>query len=69
MAGLVLESAELARLRGVMQRFEKPREGSSLHLEAVKGKCVAHSFTVDAASRLFIKTEVPLFCFINNSNP
>ena len=50
-------AAELARLRGVMQRFP-PREGSSLHLEAVEGKCVAHSFTVDAAGRLFIKTKV-----------
>ena len=62
-------AAELARLRGVMQRFEKPREGSSLHLESVEGKCVAHSFTVDAARRLFIKTEVPLCSFINNSKP
>ena len=53
-------AAELARLRGVMQRFEKPREGSALHLEALEGKCVAHSFTVDAAGRLFIKTQVPL---------
>ena len=53
-------AAELARLRGVMQRFPAPQEGSSLHLEALEGKCVAHSFTVDAAGRLFIKTQVPL---------
>ena len=53
-------AVELARLRGVMQRFEKPREGTALHLEALEGKCVAHSFTVDAAGRLFIKTQVPL---------
>ena len=64
-AGLALledesAAAELARLRGVMQRFEKPREGSALHLEALEGECVAHSFTVDAAGRLFIKTQVPL---------
>ena len=59
-AVLELESAELARLRGVAGRFEKPREGLLVHLEAVEGKCVAHSFTVDAARRLFIKTEVPL---------
>ena len=63
-AGLALESAVLARLRGVMQRFEKPREGSALHLEALEGECVAHSFTVDAAGRLFIKTQVPLCCSI-----
>ena len=58
-AGLELESAELARLRGVAGRFEKPREGSLVHLEAVEGQCVANTFTVDAAGRLFIKTEVP----------
>ncbi len=55
-------AAELARLKGVMQRFP-PREGSSLllevHLEALEGKCVAHTFTVDAAGRLTIKTKVP----------
>ena len=51
-------AAELARLRGVMQRFPPPREGSSLHLEALEGKCMAHSFTVDAMGRLFIKTKV-----------
>ena len=51
-------AAELARLRGVMQRFPAPREGTSLHLEALEGRCVAHSFTVDAAGRLFIKTKV-----------
>ncbi len=50
-------AAELARLRAVMQRFP-PTEGTSLHLEALEGRCVAHSFTVDAASRLFIKTKV-----------
>jgi len=50
-------AAELARLRGVMQRFPAPREGTSLHLEALEGRCVAHSFTVDAG-RLFIKTKV-----------
>ncbi len=49
-------AAELARLRGVMQRFP-PREGSSLHLEALEGRCVGHSFTVDAG-RLTIKTKV-----------
>ena len=50
-------AAELARLRGVMQRFQAPREGSSLHLEALEGRCVGHSFTVDAG-RLTIKTKV-----------
>ena len=51
-------AAELARLRGVMQRFDKPREGTALHLEALEGECVAHTFTVDAAGRLTIKTKV-----------
>ncbi len=50
-------AAELARLRGVMQRFPAPQEGSSLHLYAHEGQCVVHSFTVDAAGRLFIKTK------------
>jgi hypothetical protein len=56
-------AAELARLRGVMQRFP-PREGTWLHLKALEGRCVGHSFTVDAAGRLFIKTQVPLCCSI-----
>ena len=51
-------AAELARLTGIMQRFEKPREGSSLHLEALEGECAAHTFTVDSAGRLTIKTKV-----------
>ena len=51
-------AAELARLRAVKQRFP-PTEGSSLHLEALEGRCVGHSFTVDAASRLTITTKVP----------
>ena len=51
-------AAELARLRGVMQRFPAPREGSWMHLEALEGRCVGHSFTVNATGRLFIKTKV-----------
>ncbi len=51
-------AAELARLRGVLQRFPAPRKGSTLHLEALEGECFAHSFTVGAASRLTIKTKV-----------
>ena len=54
-------AAELARLRGVMQRFPAPREGTSLHLEALEGRYVAHSFNIDAAGRLTIKTQVHLF--------
>ena len=50
-------AAELARLRGVMQRFP-PREGTSLHLESLEGRYVAHSFNIDAAGRLTIKTKV-----------
>ena len=61
--GLLLEdesaAAEHARLTGVAGRFEKPREGTWLHLEALEGRCVGHSFTVDAG-RLTIKTQVPL---------
>ena len=49
-------AAELARLRGVRQRFPE----GSLHLEALEGKCVAHSFTLHAAGRLIIKTKVHL---------
>jgi len=51
-------AAELARLRDIMQRFPAPREGISVHMETVENKHVAHSFTVDAAGRLFIKTKV-----------
>jgi len=61
--GLLLEdesaAAEHARLTGVAGRFEKPPEGTWLHLEALEGRCVGHSFTVDAG-RLTIKTQVPL---------
>jgi hypothetical protein len=51
-------AAELASLRGIMQRFPSPPKGTSLHLDALEGKCVVHSFMLDAADRLFIKTKV-----------
>jgi hypothetical protein len=51
-----------------MQRFPAPREGSSLHLEALEGRCMGHSFTVDAAGRLFIKTKVLTPIFISAVN-
>ncbi len=46
-------AAELARLRGIMQRFPE----GSLHLEALEGKCAAHCFS-GRAGRLIIKTKV-----------
>ena len=48
-------AAELARLRGVLQRFPE----GSLHLEALEGKCAAHCFS-GRAGRLSIKTKVHL---------
>jgi hypothetical protein len=47
-------AAELARLRGVLQRFPE----GSLHVEALEGKCVAHCFSGRAEGRLTIKTKV-----------
>jgi len=62
-------AAELARLRGVMQRFPAPQEGSSLHLESLEGRYVAHSFNINAAGRLTIKTKVSFLShFVIRSN-
>ena len=60
-------AAELARLRDVMQRFPAPREGSSLHLEALEGRCVAHSFTVVPSRPRFIHQNYYLQV-VNNSS-